>query len=89
MASYESKKGQAKSAEEALLRELAEQRQATAMLQGEVDGYAKAVAEKAALIDKYEADREQSKGADLDLQRQVEEQKQKNNVSLSLESVVG
>lgn len=49
----------------------------------EVANYEQVLAEKKAVIDKYEADKEQNKGAEESLFRQLEEQKQKNNVSFS------
>lgn len=52
----------------------------------EVANYEQVLAEKKAVIDKYEADKEQNKGAEESLFRQLEEQKQKNNVSFSLVS---
>lgn len=52
----------------------------------EVANYEQVLAEKKAVIDKYEADKEQNKGAEESLFRQLEEQKQKNNVSFSFVS---
>lgn len=49
----------------------------------EVSNYEQVLGEKKAVIDKYEADKEQNKGAEESLFRQLEEQKQKNNVSYS------
>lgn len=52
----------------------------------EVANYEQVLAEKKAVIDKYETDKEQNKGAEESLFRQLEEQKQKNNVSFSFVS---
>lgn len=47
----------------------------------EVANYEQALAEKKAVIEKYESEKEQSKSAAESLYHQLEEQRQKNNVS--------